>query len=64
MQASHSKRWRTPRNRDQNIPAKVKTAARARAVANIRVGTLAEEKEAAQPMEASQSSDQVLAVQN
>jgi hypothetical protein len=63
MQASHFKSWRTQKNRYQNIPAKVKTAARARAVANIRVGTSAKEKEAAQPMEASQSSNQVLAVQ-
>jgi hypothetical protein len=54
IQASHSKRWRTPKNRYQNIPAKVKTTARARVVANIRVGVPAKEKEAAQPMEASQ----------
>jgi len=62
IQASHSKRWRTPKNRYQNIPANVKTTARARVVANIRVGTAAKEKEAAQPMEASQSSNQVLAI--
>jgi hypothetical protein len=47
MQTSHSKRWRTPKNRYQNIPAKVKTTARARVVAKIRVGTPAKEKEAA-----------------
>ena len=40
------------KNRYQNISAKVKTAARARVVVNIRVGTPAKEKEAAQPMEA------------
>jgi hypothetical protein len=62
MQASHSKSWRTPKNRYQNIPARVKTAARARAVTNMRVGNSAKEKEAAQPMEASQSSNQVLAI--
>jgi hypothetical protein len=46
-----------PENRYQKSSAKG-----ARVVANIWVGTPAKEKEAAQPMEASQSSNQVLAI--
>jgi len=41
--------------------AKVKTTARARAVASILVKTRAKEREAAQPTEASRTSNQTLA---
>src|SRR5271170_1113294 len=59
IRASHSKRWLTLSY--QNTRAKVKTPARARAVANIRVKTPAKEREAAQPTEASQSSNRTIA---
>ena len=59
--ASPSRRWLTLKSRYQNTRAKVKTTARARAVARILVKTRAKEREAAQPTEASRSSNQTLA---
>src|ERR1700747_602500 len=53
--------WLTLKSRYQNTRAKVKTTARARAVARILVKTRAKEREAAQPTEASRSSNQTLA---
>src|SRR4029077_11210049 len=51
----------TLKSRYRNTRAKVKTTARARAVARILVKTRAKEREAAQPTEASRSSNQTLA---
>src|SRR5258708_40011510 len=58
---SPSRRWLTLKSRYRNTRAKVKTTARARAVARILVKTRAKEREAAQPTEASRSSNQTLA---
>src|SRR5258707_12860165 len=61
IRASHSRRWLTLKSRYRNTRAKVKTTARARAVARILVKIRAKEREAAQPTEASRSSNQTLA---
>src|SRR6266481_6115978 len=61
IRASRSRRWLTHKSRYRNTRAKVKTTARAREVARILVKTHAKEREAAQPTEASRSSNQTLA---
>src|ERR1700739_898905 len=61
IRASPSRRWLTLKSRYRNTRAKVKTTARARAVASILVKTRAKEREAAQPTEASRSNNQTLA---
>ena len=62
IRESPSRRWLTLKSRYRNTRAKVKTTARAKAVAKILVKTRAKEREAAQPTEASRSSNQTLAV--
>src|SRR5260370_4332339 len=61
IRASPSRRWLTLKSRYRNTRAKVKTTARARAVARILVKTRAKEREAAQPTEANRTSNQTLA---